>query len=195
MRWKQAPGRKICWLVETMGSELVGAIGVHSATLVIKARDDLIGWNRSQKLANLTKVANNHRFALKMRGIGSRVLAALESEAKKRWRQRYGERLVLLESLVQPPYAGTAYRAANWMYVGMTSGFAIRRIPFSLWRRAGGERERLLKENPKLAAEKYASWNDGKNVKVTETARKLVFLRPLHRYWRRVLLADSPGTC
>ena len=42
--WKRSPGRKICWLIETNGSEPLGAIAVHSAVLSIKARDDYIGW-------------------------------------------------------------------------------------------------------------------------------------------------------
>ncbi len=162
--WKRCPGRRISWLIETTGSESVGAIGVHSAVLVLGARDRFIGWNRAQKLLHLTQIANNYRFALKMRGIGSMVLSEFESAAKKRWRERYGERLLLLETLVQPPYTGTSYRAANWIYVGMTKGFAIRRAPVSLWQRAGGERKALLTSNKSLAAEKYASWNGGKLV-------------------------------
>lgn len=186
--WKRSPGRKICWLIESTGSEVFGAIAVHSAVLSIKARDDFIGWNREQKLHNLTKAANNYRFALKVRGIGSRVLSLLESEAKKCWKERYGERLVLLETFVQPPYQGTSYKAANWIYVGMTKGFAVRRAPVSLWKRAGGEREKLWNSNPRLAAQKYATWNGGQMVKVEPTTPKLIFVRPLHRYWRRELL-------
>ncbi len=141
--WKRSPGRKICWLIESTGSELLGAIGVHSAVLAVKPREDFIGWNQSQKLRNLTKVGNNYRFALKVRGIGSRVLSLLESEAKKRWKERYGDPLVLLETYIQPPYQGTSYKVANWTYVGMTKGFAVRRAPVALWKRAGGERQKL----------------------------------------------------
>lgn len=191
--WKRSPGRKICWLIESTGSEVLGAIAVHSAVLAIKARDDYIGWNREQKLANLNKVANNYRFALRVKGIGSRVLSLLESEAKKEWRQKYGDKLVLLETFVQPPYQGTSYKAANWMYLGMTKGFAVRRAPVSLWKRSGGERQRLFELDPHAAAKKYAAWNDGRIAKVTQTPKKLVFVRPLHRYWKRELLlkADS----
>ena len=186
--WKRSPGRKICWLIESTGSELLGAIAAHSAVLTIKAIDHYIGWSREQKFANLTKVANNYRFALKVRGIGSRVLSLLESEAKKLWKQRYGERLALLETFVQPPYQGTSYKAANWTYVGMTSGFAVRRAPTALWKKAGGDRGRLFRSNPELAAKRYAGWNGGQMVKVTPTPKKLIFVRPLHRYWRKVLL-------
>lgn len=131
---------------------------------------------------------------MEVRGIGSQVLSALESQAKRRWKERYGDRLVLLETFVQPRYQGTAYRAANWIYVGMTKGFAVRRVPVSLWKRAGGERETLRNTNALLAAQKYATWNSGRMVKVTPTTRKLVFIRPLHRYWKRALLTTSSDT-
>jgi hypothetical protein len=36
---------------------------------------------------------------------------------------RYGERPVLLETFVEVPrFAGTCYRAANWRYLGETTG-------------------------------------------------------------------------
>ena len=187
-KWKRSPGRKICWLIESDESEILGVTAVHSAVLTIKPREDFIGWNQKQKLRNLNKVANNYRFALKVRGIGSRVLSLLESEARKRWKEKYGDNLVLIETFVQPPYEGTTYKAANWTYVGMTKGFAVRRAPVSLWKRAGGERQKLWESNPHLAAKLYAKWNAGQLVRVTPTPKKLIFVRPLHRYWRRELL-------
>jgi hypothetical protein len=195
--WKPSPGRKICWLIEDSGSEVLGAIAVHSATLTIKPRDQFIGWSQVQKLRNLNKVANNYRFALKGHGIGSQVLALMEREARREWKKRYGDPLVLLETFVQPPYEGTTYKAANWTLVGMTKGCAVRRAPVSLWKRAGGDRRKLFESDPKKAAKVYAAWNGGQLVKVTPTIPKLIFVRALHRYWRRELLrlpADSVST-
>jgi len=187
--WKRSPGRKISWLIEGRSSELLGAIGAHSAVLATKARDDFIGWTRAQKLANLNKVANNYRFALKVRGIGSQVLALLAKAARQEWKAKYGDRLVLLETFVQPPYEGISYRAANWLYVGRTKGFAIRRTPVALWMRGGGRRQELWRSDPELAAKRYARWNRGQRVRATPAPRKLVFVKPLHRYWRREVLA------
>jgi hypothetical protein len=186
--WKRSPGRKICWLIESSGGDILGATAVHSAVLTIKARDDYIGWTRQQKLANLVKVANNYRFALKVRGIGSQVLGKLEREAPREWRRRYDDPLVLVETFVQPPYPGTSYRAANWTYLGMTAGFAVRRAPVALWKRAGGERARLFASDPVAAAKKFAAWNNGQRVTAVRTEPKLIFVRPLHRYWKRELL-------
>ena len=39
------------------------------------------------------------------------------------WLSHYGYQPVLLETFVQRPrFTGTAYRAANWCYVGLTKG-------------------------------------------------------------------------
>lgn len=186
--WKPSPGRKICWLIENEDSDVIGSIAVHSAVLTIKPRENFIGWNQKQKLNNLNKIANNYRFALKTHGVGSRVLSLLETEAKKEWKRKYGDPLVLLETFVQPPYEGTSYKAANWTYLGMTKGFAVRRAPVSLWKRAGGNRRKLWESNPKAAAKKYATWNGGQLVQAAPTKPKLIFVRPLHRYWKRELL-------
>ncbi len=67
-------------------------------------------------------------------------------------------------------------------------GFAVRRAPTALWKKAGGERERLFRSNPELAEKQYAGWNRGQMVKVTPTPKKLIFVCPLHRYWRKLLL-------
>lgn len=167
---------------------LLGSIAVHSAVLTIEPRDQFISWNQAQKLQNLNKVANNYRFALRVRGIGSQVLSLLERHAKREWKNKYGDNLVLLETFVQPPYQGTTYKAANWNYVGMTKGCAVRRAPVSLWKRAGGDRRKLWESNPKEAAKVYAAWNGGQLVRVTPTKPKLILVRPLHRYWKHELL-------
>lgn len=43
------------------------------------------------------------------------------------WQQRFGHRLLLLETFVDPRFEGTVYRAANWLYLGLTRGY--RRTP------------------------------------------------------------------
>lgn len=188
-RWTHVPGRKIAWLIEDAEwGSAVGAIGVAGALIATSARDRFIGWTREQREQNLRHVANNYRFALARRGLGSKALSLLAREAKQEWKRKYGDRLVMLESLVQPPYPGTCYRGAGWTYVGTTAGFAVRRLPFSLWRVAGGNRQRLFLRSPKAAIARYAQWNAGQVVQAPPTRPKLIFVRPLHRYWQRMLV-------
>lgn len=187
-QWRHTPGRKIAWLIEDRDSEMtIGAIGVSSAFMCLRPRDELIGWTRDEKQHNLRFVANNYRFALIERGIGSQALSILAREAKREWKRKYGDRLVLMESLVQPPYLGQSYKAAGWMYLGKTKGCAVRRLPFSLWKVAGGERQRLFESNPQAAIARYSRWNSGRVVTSQSTVPKLIFVRPLHRYWKRKL--------
>jgi hypothetical protein len=53
------------------------------------------------------------------------------------WQERFGHRLVLLETFVDPQrFQGTVYRAANWLYLGLTRGFRRTRQGYSasaLW--------------------------------------------------------------
>lgn len=190
-RWTHVPGRKIAWLIEDKETDAaVGAIGVASAVMCSKPRDDFIGWNRDQKVHNLRNVANNHRFALIRRGVGSQALSILARVASQEWKRRYGDRLVLLESFVQPPYLGTCYRGANWIYVGQTKGWAVRRLPLSLWKISGGWRQKLYETNRQEAIVRYSQWNRGKHVRAEPTSPKLVFVKPLHRYWKRKLLTN-----
>lgn len=49
----------------------------------------------------------------------------------KDWDSKYGVKLELLETFVDPSrFRATSYRAANWIYVGRTKGYAKTRIGF-----------------------------------------------------------------
>ena len=55
--------------------------------------------------------------------LASRVLGLVCRRLAADWFSHYGYRPVLLETFVQRPrFTGTAYRAANWRYVGLTKG-------------------------------------------------------------------------
>jgi Domain of unknown function (DUF4338)/DDE_Tnp_1-associated/Transposase DDE domain len=47
------------------------------------------------------------------------------------WHQRYGHPLLLVETYVDPQrFAGTCYRAANWIEIGLTKGYGRSRLEF-----------------------------------------------------------------
>jgi hypothetical protein len=55
--------------------------------------------------------------------LASRVLGLVCRRLAADWFSHYGYRPVLLETFVQlPRFTGTAYRSANWRYVGLTKG-------------------------------------------------------------------------
>jgi len=190
--WESFVGRNIDWIVYIDG-EPAGVIGIASSPMNVGCRDRWIGWNLEQKKRNINKIANNYRFCMIVRGFGSRVLSKLHKVAPKVWKDKYGDDLVLLDTFVKPPYKGIVYKASNWIFVGETRGYKIKRPPSkSLLAKvidgsegkAHAERAKLMIENPELAIKKYPYLNG--NIE-KNGIRKLVFVKPLVRWWRKAL--------
>lgn len=58
-----------------------------------------------------------------MRNLASAVLARVTRALPADWRERYGYAPALVETFVDKGrFAGTSYRAANWIRVGETQG-------------------------------------------------------------------------
>ena len=106
---------------------MLGAIGFGAAAWKVAARDRWIGWEAPCREARLQRVLNNARFLLlpwvQVKNLASKVLALAAARIAEDFAGRYGERVVLLETFVQiPRHRGTCYRAANWRYLGETTG-------------------------------------------------------------------------
>lgn len=97
-----------------------------SAAWTMAPRDAWIGWSNAARKTNLPLVVNNSRFLIlpgvKIPHLASHVLALAARQLASDWQSHYGVRPVLLETLVDRPYTGTSYRAANWVFVGKTQG-------------------------------------------------------------------------
>ena len=80
------------------------------------------------QFARLHLVSNNSRFLIlpdAPRNLGSRVLSLCTRRMVSDWPVRFGHAVLLAESFVDPErFRGTVYRAANWIEVGRTRGFA-----------------------------------------------------------------------
>jgi hypothetical protein len=93
----------------------------------MKQRDLWIGWSDEQRQRNLPCLVNNGRFLIlpwvRVPGLASKILGHSASQLSQDWERRYGQRPLLLETLVDASrFRGTCYRAANWIYVGQTAG-------------------------------------------------------------------------
>jgi hypothetical protein len=191
MKAKDTCNRRINWLVyENSSGNLIGALGINSAILAMSVRDNFIGWNKEQKRANLNKIGNNYRFCLikdniTEDNIGTKVLKEYRIQSAIRWKEKYGDDLVLIETLVKPPWSGAVYKADNWLYCGMTKGFSFSKAPVLLWQKEKSARGDLTRENPKAAIEKYAVGN--KQYNIVKSEPKLVFVKPLVKNWREIL--------
>lgn len=106
--------------------EVLACLLFTSAAWKMAARDRWIGWSDAARRTNLPRVVNNGRFLIlpwvEVPHLASHVLALAVRQLPTDWRAAYGVRPLLLETLVDRPYRGTCYRAANWSVVGQTQG-------------------------------------------------------------------------
>jgi len=93
----------------------------------MKPREVWIGWSEEQRKRNLQYIVNQSRFLIlpwvRVKGLASKILALSARRLPHDWERLYGYRPLLLETLVEAQrFRGTCYRAANWIYVGQTTG-------------------------------------------------------------------------
>lgn len=119
------------YFIEGAGT-LLGCLLFSGAAKAITPRDQWIGWSPNERLRNLGFVVNNNRFLIfpwvKVRYLASHVLGKVVRALAQDWQKRWNYQPVLLETFVDPQYfAGTCYQAANFKYIGMTSGMGLLR--------------------------------------------------------------------
>jgi len=89
-------------------------------------REKFIGWDERQRKARLNKnVADEVRFLVlphvRVKNLQSKILARACKLARKEWRERYGDNLVLITCFVDPKlYSGHSYRGAGFKLIGYT---------------------------------------------------------------------------
>jgi hypothetical protein len=104
-------------------------VGWASAALKCASRDRWIGWSPTLQWQRLNLLANNSRFLLlpgdRVPNLASRILGLTLARLSADWHAVPGHRLLLAETFIDPSrFRGTCYRAANWIEVGATRGFA-----------------------------------------------------------------------
>jgi len=118
-------GAQIRYLVESSRHGWVGALAFSAAQWRLKDRDEYIGWTEAARRANLNRVVCNSRFLIlpnvRVPHLASHVLSLCMNRIVNDWTERYGYAPVLAETFVDPSrFAGTCYRAANWLHIGQT---------------------------------------------------------------------------
>ena len=106
---------------------VVAALQLSSPAWRLAARDRWIGWDEPTRVRNLQRVVNNSRFLVlpwvRVKNLASRLLALLARRLAADWSARFATEPLLLETLVDGSrFAGTCYRAANWIELGDTAG-------------------------------------------------------------------------
>src|SRR5205085_5050207 len=93
----------------------------------VGARDLWIGWDTQAREQNLNQVVDNSRFLilphLRVPHLASHVLGLALRRLRADWRGQYGYEPQLVETFIEEQrFAGTCYRAANFVEVGVTRG-------------------------------------------------------------------------
>lgn len=114
----------------------VALLGWSSCAFHLRPRDAWIGWNESQRKARRSWVACNSRFVIlnpksQSTALASQILSRNLRRLSSDWQARYEHPLVLVETFVDPQrFAGTCYRASNWIEIGHSKGFGRSRLDF-----------------------------------------------------------------
>jgi len=106
----------------------IACMGWMSAPRHIGERDHYLGWNKEERIANLHKISVNSRFLIlpwvRVPHCASYLLGQMAKRISRDWKAIYHHDIVWLETFVDPEkgFKGTCYKAANWRYLGLTTG-------------------------------------------------------------------------
>ncbi|MCH7879903.1 MAG: DUF4338 domain-containing protein [candidate division Zixibacteria bacterium] len=120
-------GENLKYLVYDRQARLLACLLYGAAAWRVASRDQFIGWDESARQCGLSRIANNMRFLIlpdiRVPHLASHLLALISRRISSDWQAQYGHPIWLLETFVeQARFAGTCYKAANWMRVGHTTG-------------------------------------------------------------------------
>jgi len=120
-------GTHLLYLVQDAHQRDLAVHLVGAAAWQCAARDRYIGWSGPGRAGGLHRIANHSRFLIlpwvRVPQLASHLLGGLTRRIAQDWQAQHGWRLELLETFVESGrFTGAAYRAANWQWVGQTTG-------------------------------------------------------------------------
>lgn len=119
-------GEHLKYLVTARG-EPIACFCWSSAPRHLGPRDRYIGWSKDARKVNIRFVAYQSRFLIlpwvHVPHLASHLLGRLSRRLSADWQSVYAHPIYFTETFVDPSrYRGTCYRAANWTYLGLTTG-------------------------------------------------------------------------
>ncbi len=105
----------------------IACLAWSSAPRHIGCRDRFIGWSAQSRKKQIHLMAYNTRFLIlpwvRIRSCASHILGQMAKVVSKDWQSIYNHPIYYLETFVDKErFAGTCYKAANWVYLGDTTG-------------------------------------------------------------------------
>jgi hypothetical protein len=119
-------GEHLKYLISA-GERPVACLAWSSAPRHLGSRDRYIGWDKHARLKNIRLLAYNTRFLIlpwvSVKHLASHILGRIARMISADWQRLYAHPIYFLETFIDPQrFRGTCYRAANWIYLGDTTG-------------------------------------------------------------------------
>jgi len=120
-------GENLQYTVTDSRDRLLACILFGSAAWKCRPRDAYIGWNPEQRARNLHLLTNNTRYLIlpwiRVPHLSSWILGRVLRRLSADWQSKYGHPIFWVETFVERErFAGTSYKASNWIRLGTTTG-------------------------------------------------------------------------
>ncbi len=120
-------GENMKYMVSSRDGKPLSCLLFGSAAWSCRERDEFIGWEKGQRARGLNNMTNNSRFLIfpwvRVAHLASHILSLITHRVADDWQAKYGHPVYCLETFVEVGrFRGVSYRAANWIYVGRTTG-------------------------------------------------------------------------
>ncbi len=127
LSFRSPVGENLQYLARARDGRPVACLVFGAAAWQCADRDRYIQWDSPTRAARLHRIANNSRFLIPpwvdVPGFASHLLGRVARQIRSDWQRKYAHPIDLLETFVERDrFAGTCYRAANWIRVGKTKG-------------------------------------------------------------------------
>ncbi len=124
--YSQPVGEHLKHLIYAGGTP-IGCLAWSSAPRHLRPRDQFIGWSQQLRRQNIHLLAYNSRFLIlpwvKVPHLASHLLGQVAQVISADWQRLYHHPVHWLETFIDPDhFKGTCYRAANWIYLGRSTG-------------------------------------------------------------------------
>jgi hypothetical protein len=124
--YTQPVGEQLKYIVYSQNRP-IACLSWSSAARHLGCRDRFIGWSQYQRRNNLYLMVYNSRFLIlpwiRVPHLASHILGRMSRILVTDWQAIYNHPIYYLETFVDKDrFAGTCYNAANWIYLGDTTG-------------------------------------------------------------------------
>ena len=124
--YEQPVGEHLKYLMWAHGRP-IACMAWSSAPRHLGSRDRYIGWSAEARRRNIRFIAYNTRFLIlpwiRVPHLASHILGRVAAALSQDWERMYHHPVYFAETFIDPGrFRGTCYRAANWVWMGRTTG-------------------------------------------------------------------------